>query len=194
MSALPPAPPPPAFTTPAGERLTIMQGEARASADPNLTMTTILGSCVATCLYDPVVRVGGMNHFLLAEPAAHARRQGFDRDYGLFLMELLINEMLKLGAAKSRMKARLYGGANMNPDLAPIGSGNAAFARGFLAAEGIATVFEDLEGTRARRVEFRPASGMVRSRVVAVDPASLPVPTHKSRSAAQSGFGAVELF
>lgn len=184
----------PTFATPGGERMTIMQGEARASADPALTMTTILGSCVATCLYDPVARIGGMNHFLLAEPAAHARRDGFDRDYGLFLMELLINEMLKLGAVKSRMKARLYGGANMNPDLAPIGSGNAAFARSFLAAEGIAKVFEDLEGSHARRVEFRPASGMVRARAVAADPASLAVPTHKSRGLVQSGFGAVELF
>jgi chemotaxis protein CheD len=193
MSALPPRFPAPAPGS-SEARLTILQGEARASADPALTMTTILGSCVATCLYDPVVRVGGMNHFLLAEPAAHARHAGFDRDYGLFLMELLINEMLKLGAAKSRMKARLYGGANMNPELAPIGSGNAAFARGFLAAEGIEQVFEDLEGTHARRVEFRPASGMVRARTVTADPVSLAAPTHKSRAAAQSGFGAVELF
>lgn len=194
MSASGPPPQSPSFVTPAGERVTIMQGEARASDDPRLTMTTILGSCVATCLYDPLVRVGGMNHFLLAEPAAHARMAGFDRDYGLFLMELLINEMLKLGAAKSRMKARLYGGANMNPDLAPIGTGNAAFARSFLAAEGIEQVFEDLEGYHARRVEFRPASGMVRARAVAADPVGLPAPTHKPRSAAQSGFGAVELF
>ena len=176
------------------ERVTILQGEARASADPAITMTTILGSCVATCLYDPVARVGGMNHFLLAEPSARARDQGFDSDYGLFLMELLINEMLKLGAVKSRMKARLYGGANMNPDLTPIGSGNAAFARSFLAAEGIEKTFEDLEGSLARRVEFRPASGLVRARAVMVDPASLPPPTHKSRLAAQAGFGAVELF
>ncbi|MGY6550531.1 MAG: chemotaxis protein CheD [Erythrobacter sp.] len=183
------------MTPPAPDlRLTIMQGEARASADPRVTMTTILGSCVATCLFDPVARVGGMNHFLLAEPPDPARVREFDSDYGLFLMELLINEMLKLGAVKSRMKARLYGGANMNRDLAPIGSGNAAFARAFLAAEGIAKVYEDLEGTHARRVEFRPSSGMVRARIVEADgppPAAL---TQKPRGAAQSGFGAVELF
>lgn len=176
------------------QRLTILQGEARASADPHVTMTTILGSCVATCLFDPVAKVGGMNHFLLAQPPDQARGQEFDSHYGIYLMELLINEMLKLGASKSRMKARLYGGANMNPDLAPIGSGNAAFARAFLAAEGIAKVFEDLEGTHARRVEFRPASGMVRARAVQADAAPAIPPTHKPRAASQSGFGAVELF
>lgn len=175
-------------------RLTIMQGEARASADPSITMTTILGSCVATCLYDPIARVGGMNHFLLAEPSDPARSHGFDSDYGLFLMELLVNEMLKLGAVKSRMKARLYGGANMNRDLAPIGSGNAAFARAFLAAEGIAKVYEDLEGHQARRVEFRPASGLVRARSVQADVPPVPAHTHKSRVSAQASFGAVELF
>lgn len=178
----------------AGQRLTIMQGEARASTDPDLTMTTILGSCVATCLYDPVARVGGMNHFLLAEPPDARRVEGFASDYGLFLMELLINEMLKLGAVKSRMKARLYGGANMNPDLAPIGSGNAAFARAFLAAEGIPKVHEDLEGSHARRVEFRPASGLVRARIVQAEIPPPALPTHKPRVAQQSGFGAVELF
>ncbi|ODS99894.1 MAG: hypothetical protein ABS49_07120 [Erythrobacter sp. SCN 62-14] len=178
----------------ASPRLTIMQGEARASADPALTMTTILGSCVATCLYDPIARVGGMNHFLLAEPPDPARARAFDSDYGLFLMELLVNEMLKLGAVKSRMKARLYGGANMNRDLAPIGSGNAAFARAFLAAEGIAKVYEDMEGHQARRVEFRPASGLVRARMVHSDEPTAPIPTHKPRVPAQSGFGAVELF
>ena len=67
MSALP--------SLPAGDlsapiRITILQGEAKASTDPRVEMGTILGSCVATCLFDPVARVGGMNHFLLAEPPA----------------------------------------------------------------------------------------------------------------------------
>ncbi len=186
-------PRPPQSTAP-GQRLTIMQGEARASADPQVTMSTILGSCVATCLFDPVARVGGMNHFLLATPYDQGRSEGFDNHYGLYLMELLVNEMFKLGAVKSRMKARLYGGANMNPDLAPIGSGNAAFARAFLAAEGIAKVHEDLEGSHARRVEFRPASGLVRARIVQADVPVPPAATDKPRVAAQAGFGAVELF
>ena len=67
----------------------MIQGQARASADPQAEMNTILGSCVATCLFDPVARIGGMNHFLLAEPPQSARGDGFDANYGLYLMELL---------------------------------------------------------------------------------------------------------
>jgi chemotaxis protein CheD len=171
-------------------RLTIVQGEARASDDPRVEMSTILGSCVATCLFDPVARVGGMNHFLLAKPPAHVRHQAFDSDYGLFLMELLINEMLALGALKSRMRARLYGGANLNPDLKPIGSINAAFARQFLEREAIPKVFEDLEGTQARRIQLRPATGLVRARLVPSDTA----PTQKPVGRPQSALGTVELF
>lgn len=171
-------------------RLTVLQGQAVASADPALEMSTILGSCVATCLYDPVARIGGMNHFLLAEPPAHIRDRQFDSDFGLYLMELLINEMLKCGAIKSRMRGRLYGGANLNPDLAPIGTANAAFARQFLEREGIPKMFEDLEGTVARRIQFRPATGLVRARHVAAETA----PTHKPLGRPQSALGAVELF
>ena len=171
-------------------RVTIVQGEAKASADPRVEMSTILGSCVATCLFDPVARIGGMNHFLLAEPPAHVRNQAFDSDYGLYLMELLINEMLAIGARKNRMRARVYGGANLNPDLSPIGSANAAFARHFLEREGIPKVFEDLEGTLARRIQFRPASGQVRARIVPADTA----PTQKPLGRPQSALGTVELF
>lgn len=183
-------PPLPASEAQAPIRLTILQGEAHASADPHVEMSTILGSCVATCLFDPVARVGGMNHFLLAEPPTHVRNQAFDSDYGLFLMELLINEMLGLGARKGRMRARLYGGANLNPDLSPIGSANAAFARQFLDREGIPKMFEDLEGTQARRIQFRPAGGQVRARLVPAETA----PTQKPLGRPQSALGTVELF
>ena len=179
-----------AGSPPEAIRVTIVQGEAKASTDPRVEMSTILGSCVATCLFDPVARVGGMNHFLLAEPPAHVRNQTFDSDYGLFLMELLINEMLALGAHKSRMRARLYGGANLNPDLSPIGTANAAFARQFLERENIPKVFEDLEGTQARRIQFRPASGQVRARLVPAETA----PTQKPLGRPQSALGTVELF
>ncbi|MEE4289099.1 MAG: chemotaxis protein CheD [Erythrobacter sp.] len=171
-------------------RLTVVQGEARASADPRVEMTTVLGSCVATCLFDPLARVGGMNHFLLGEPPAHVSQQAFDSDYGLFLMELLINEMLALGASKGRLRARLYGGANLNPDLRPIGTANAVFARQFLEREGILKVFEDLEGNQARRIQFRPAGGQVRAQLVPADTA----PTEKPLGRPQSAFGTVELF
>ncbi len=171
-------------------RVTVMQGQAVASADPSLEMSTILGSCVATCLFDPHARVGGMNHFLLAKPLNEFRDRKFDSDYGLYLMELLVNEMLHLGASKMNMKGRLYGGANINSDLTPIGSANADFARGFLRQEGIPQVFEDLEGRSARRIHFRPASGLVRCRQV-MDEA---VPKEKPQGRPKASLGAVELF
>ena len=98
--------------------------------------------------------------------------------------------MLALGARKDRMRARLYGGANLTPDLSPIGSAKAAFARHFLEREGIPKVFEDLEGTLARRIQFRPASGQVRARIVPSDTA----PTQKPLGRPQSALGTVELF
>ena len=175
---------------PAIRRVTVMQGEARASVDPSIEFSTVLGSCVATCLFDPVAKAGGMNHFLLAEPPSSSDRAKFDEHYGLFLMELLVNEMLSLGASKSRMRARLYGGANMRDGLSPIGSANAAFARRFLATEGIPLAFEDLEGRQARRVHLMPASGKVRCRTAVSEPPPMQKPLERPQSAG----GDVELF
>lgn len=153
--------PPPVQT-----RITIMQGQTRVSAGPRVEFTTVLGSCVATCLYDPEIELGGMNHFLLAQPAVASHVSEADAHYGVYLMEVLINEMLAHGAAKQRLRAHLYGGANLHAGMTRIGTMNAEFARHFLKAEGIPLVREDLGGTSARRVDFRPALGQVRCRVV----------------------------
>ncbi|MDF8334301.1 chemotaxis protein CheD [Novosphingobium cyanobacteriorum] len=150
----------------APERITVMQGQALVSAEPQVELTTVLGSCVALCLFDPDARVGGMNHFLLAEPPAGMPTSAVDEHYGTYLMELLVNQMLGKGARKMRLKAHLYGGANVNRNMMKIGTANAEFARGFLQREGIDLVRSDLGGTAARRVDFRPASGQVRCRTV----------------------------
>jgi chemotaxis protein CheD len=171
-------------------RLTVMQGQARVSAGPRVEFSTVLGSCVATCLFDPEIELGGMNHFLLAEPPGGSSNVTIDENYGVYLMELLINEMLANGAAKSRLRARLYGGANMRSGMAQIGTANAEFARRFLHREQIPLLREDLGGTSARRIEFRPASGQVRCRTVAATLLPEPVPIPRS---ADSG-GDVELF
>lgn len=171
-------------------RITVLQGEARVSRDPAAEMSTVLGSCVATCLYDPLVRVGGMNHFLLAEPPQHQAALGFDEHFGVFLMELLVNEMLKLGAAKQRLRARLYGGASLNHSGPPIGEMNAQFARGFLIRENITLAHADMGGNVARRVHFRPASGQVRCRTTSIE--TIPDITPMKRPA--RAHGDVELF
>ena len=147
-------------------RITVLQGQARVSGRADDELTTILGSCVATCLFDPVAKIGGMNHFLLPEPPESHQRTEVDVHYGVYLMEILINEMLRQGAGKAQMRAHLYGGANLRAGMAPIGTANAAFARAFLEREHIPLLREDLGGTNARRIDFRPATGQVRTRVV----------------------------
>ena len=173
------------------ERVTVMQGQALVDREPQLEFSTVLGSCVASCLYDPEARVGGMNHFLLSEPPAGlAETTAVDEHYGVYLMELLVNEMLGIGARKSRLRAHLYGGANVNRNMMRIGTANAEFAQAFLRREGIIVMREDLGGTNARRVDFRPASGQIRFRTVE-DRLALPVtPTARPDRAS----GDVELF
>lgn len=182
------SPPPTALPV---RRIAVIQGEVHTSADPQVELTTVLGSCVATCLYDPVMRVGGMNHFLLAEPPEYQRNTGdFDEHYGLYLMELLVNRMLASGAVKGRLKARLFGGANFYHTAQQIGTINAEFARRFLQQEGIELVAADMGGTCARRVHFRPASGQVRCKVTEAQAVTTPQPTRRPPSA----HGDVELF
>lgn len=146
-------------SAPAGASLRtthVIQGEFRVSDDPAVVLTTILGSCVATCLCDPVARVGGMNHFLLPDGEI---KQDIGFRYGLLAMELLVNGLLKRGAQKPRLEAKLFGGAMMNGGLGRIGESNAIFARRFLANEGIPCRAESLGGTLARRVRFVPTTG-----------------------------------
>ncbi len=174
------------------ERLSIVQGEHAVVAKPNVVITTVLGSCVAVCLQDSVAKVGGMNHFLLGEPSAE--RSARDRDlssYGIHAMELLINEMMRRGAVRSRLRAHLYGGATMIAGLGSIGTSNAEFARRFVETEGIAIAHMDLGGTRARRVEFQPFEGRSRCSHVAQAP-ELTLPPQPRRSLEIAG--EVELF
>lgn len=142
----------------------VVQGEFRISDDPELQLSTILGSCVAVCLHDPVCHLGGMNHFLLP----FGQEEGTNRPvrYGLFAMETLINALMKEGAKKSRMQAKLFGGARISTGLRDIGQSNAAFARDFLATEGIQCIAESLGGTNARRVVYRPTTGQARMLLV----------------------------
>lgn len=170
-------------------RVTIVQGEYRVFAEPGIVIATLLGSCVAACLQDPVARVGGMNHFLLSEPGHGAVARPEDQlRYGIHAMELLINAMMANGASRSRLRAHLYGGANIIAGLGSIGSSNAAFARRFMADEGIKVGRCELGGTQARKVEFMPYEGRVRATPIASAP-----PLVEPLSPAMAG-GDVELF
>ena len=136
--------------------LNIVQGDYGVSDDPQRMLTTVLGSCVAVCMYDVRAKVGGMNHFLLPG-GGYASSSA--KSSGLNMMELLINGLLKAGARRSNFQAKLFGGAHMIEGLTNIGNENAEFAREFLNYEGIPIIGESLGGDKARRVRFWPTSG-----------------------------------
>lgn len=125
-------------------------------------IVTVLGSCVAACLMDPVGLVGGMNHFMLpANKSAQENDKYFAARYGAGAMELLINGLLRLGARRDRLVAKTFGGGRVMGGLSDIGQQNIAFIRRFLHEEGIPAWAEDLGGDQARKVYFFPHSGQV---------------------------------
>ena len=148
----------------AERRLHVGQGEHHVTADPDVVLSTILGSCVAMCLRDPGAGIGGMNHFLLPEGEGAGTDAG--RRYGAYAMELLINELLRSGARRDRLEAKLFGGARMFGGLSDVGASNAAFAEKFLRDEAIPVVGSSLGGLSARRVQYWPTSGRAQQRVV----------------------------
>lgn len=140
----------------------LMPGEYYATDRP-VIIRTLLGSCVAACMYDPVNRITGMNHFLLSN-RRYARQIPVCLSeagrYGIHAMELLINDMLKLGAKRKNLLAKASGGGSIylnskvKDNFICVGSVNTRFIREFLANEGIPLVAEDLEGEKARIVHF----------------------------------------
>lgn len=172
-------------------RLTVAQGETRVSGEDDVVLTTVLGSCVAACFYDPVAQIGGINHYLLADGTA-SDLASMQR-YGVYAMEILINAMLGVGAGRHRLKARIFGGARMREGFRDIGGANIAFARRFLADEQIPLVGEDVGGTSARRVEFRAALGLARCRVV-TETSTAPVFRRAPLPTQQLSTGEVEFF
>ncbi|NIJ30332.1 chemotaxis protein CheD [Sphingomonas insulae] len=175
------------------KRITIMQGETKVSDNPGVVMTTVLGSCISACLFDPVTRVGGLNHFLLAEPGSGDTDVRSLQRYGVYAMEVLINAMMAMGATRTNLKARIYGGASLRDGFRDIGATNALFARRFLRDERIALVGEDVGGHGARRVEFRPTLGLARCRIATDRPAERPRIVAPPPAAAAS-IGDVEFF
>ena len=142
-------------------RVTIHIGGLRVSREP-LVIDTVLGSCIAACLYDPVSGVGGMNHFMLPE--------GFDPDnpastrYGVHAMELLITEIMRLGGHRRRFQAKVFGGGhvlNIRESLDGVPQRNIDFVRRFLNVEQIPVLNEDVGGYQARRVLFYAHTGKV---------------------------------
>ena len=143
--------------------INVHQGDCHISDDPNVTLSTVLGSCVSACVRDATAQVGGMNHFLLAHQSGSAHeRFGASARYGAFAMEELINKVLSVGSgSKQNLEIKVFGGGNINATLTDVGAENAEFVRNFLRGEGYQIASEDLGGGFARRVLYKPLSGRV---------------------------------
>lgn len=143
-------------------RVAIHIGGLYASRNPAI-VETILGSCVAVCLYDAEAKIGGMNHILLP---GKADMQFFDSSarYGINAMELLINRIMTLGGRRDRLLAKVFGGAHVLPSISlrnGMGAKNAEFVLEFLELEGFTVVSSDLGGFDTRRVYFHTDNGDV---------------------------------
>jgi chemotaxis protein CheD len=130
-------------------------------------ITTVLGSCIAACIRDPVTRIGGMNHFMLPEDGSPGRSSwiegpgGLATRYGSYAMESLINELMKLGARRDRLEVKLFGGGRILSTMTDVGKKNITFARDFLKLEGFKIAAEDVGDVCPRRVMYFPATGVV---------------------------------
>ncbi|ANP45673.1 chemotaxis protein CheD [Candidatus Viadribacter manganicus] len=170
----------------------VVQGEYMIVRDPQVMLTTILGSCVATCLWDPIAEVGGMNHFLLP---GEEEGVGEEMKYGVNAMELLINGLLQQGAQRTRLQAKLFGGAHVVHNLSDVGQKNAEFALRFLSMERIACTAQSLGGAQARRVRFWPTSGRAGQMLLAsTHVEAFSAERRRSPAPVNDAAGSVELF
>jgi chemotaxis protein CheD len=145
------------------EAVKVLPGEYFYTRE-DLMITTVLGSCVAACIGDRELGIGGMNHFLLPgntgdtdSPVSESMR------YGSYAMEVLINDLLKAGARRARLEAKVFGGGHVLPGLNSINVGgrNASFVLSYLRTDNIPVLVEDLLDVYPRKVCYFPHSGKV---------------------------------
>ena len=174
----------------------ILPGEYFVHDEDLLVMTT-LGSCIAACLWDRNARVGGMNHFMLPDGGSGTLDSG---RYGSYAMELLINELLKRGATRSTLEAKVFGGGQVisGMNTMNVGERNTSFVMDYLRTERIPVVSKDVMEIYPRKVCFLPHSG--KAMVKRLSPANPEALVAQDRAAAQkvvppaSGAGSVDLF
>jgi chemotaxis protein CheD len=173
-------------------------GDCHVSREPTV-IRTVLGSCVAVCLFDPVTQIGGMNHILLP---GQADLQHYDAPtrYALNAMDLLINDIMKLGGKRYNLTAKVFGGGHIIPGISEefgMGQKNIAFVLEFLRVENIRITGQDLGGVDSRRVYFHTDSGAVfLKRIVSANLGLAKTEEKYIKRVQKQGFqaGAVELF
>lgn len=130
-------------------------------------IVTTLGSCVAACVRDTVLGIGGINHFML--PQSDTGDWGgvsASMRYGNHAMEVLINDLLRLGAARNRLEIKVFGGANVMGTSALIGTKNVEFIETYLRVEHMAVAAQHLGGEQGRRLIYFPATGKVKMKLL----------------------------
>ena len=150
----------------------IAQGEIAVGFDEQMVISTILGSCISICLWDPEAKVGGMNHLLLPDMKSDGGTSA-----GAVAMDRLINQMMPHGAIRTRLRAKLFGGSSMLAGRTDIGSRNAVFGRTYLANERIPCDVENVGGSQARKLRYWPATGAAQMKLVEEVPELTPVAT-----------------
>jgi chemotaxis protein CheD len=153
------------------ETVKILPGQYHAAREG--AITTVLGSCVSTCLWDPLTQIGGMNHFMLpGDTAAPDSPWAASARFGVYAMEVLINDMLRLGADRRRMVAKVFGGAQLLAgfDRLDVGAKNSEFVLEFLKVEGIRVLAQDLLDVCPRKVHFCIDNGKVQVKRLSLTP------------------------
>lgn len=144
----------------------ILPGEYFATSEKTM-IVTVLGSCVSACIRDPITRIAGMNHFLLPANVDEGNFVSESARYGVYAMEILINHMLKLGAQRNRLEAKIFGGANVLRGFSAansVGEKNSLFVKEYLQAEKIRITATDLLGEFPRKLYLFPETGEVKVR------------------------------
>ncbi len=143
------------------EAVKVLPGEYYVTKT-DMVLVTVLGSCVSACLRDRELGLGGMNHFMLAESSETYGVSASAR-YGSYAMEVLINHLLKLGARRNKLEAKVFGGGRVMASLisSQVGDRNAKFVIDYLNTEGIPLVAKDLLDIHPRKVYFFPKTGRV---------------------------------
>ena len=145
----------------------ILPGEFYVTSSDEVICTT-LGSCVSACIWDPVMRIGGMNHFMLPQTDSSAEAVNWSTlpsnatRYGNYAMEHLINEVIKHGGRRSKLQAKVFGGSSMLNTNLNIGRENIAFVLDFLETDNIPVLAKDLGSRFPRKLVFNPMSGKAR--------------------------------
>lgn len=145
------------------EAVKILPGEFYATQSKRM-IVTVLGSCVAVCLRDRRTGFGGMNHFLLpGDISSGGDFLAESARYGNYAMEMLINQLIKFGASRAQLEAKVFGGANLmqNMTVTNVGQRNAEFTLDYLRMENIPLLAQDLLDVYPRKIYFFPDSGKV---------------------------------